>query len=256
MIRNIIDALKTAVRALFGNWWALGLFLLVYLALLGAVWGFVTLGLSSGLQVALTFVLTLVAPALFVLLQALGVGYTDTETRARGVLKPALRNWWKLFLISLPLLLLWWGFSWGIARLEPWLMDRLGQDVSYGKALRRTGQIMMALRFLLLWLGLPLLALQLWISASLEGAGRALKSIGRNLLRAFSPRSVLTYLIGMSLFAVIPYYLFFTRTQFGGAWVEMSLLGARMTLALLFILFGWVITAGALAHMRRGEPVE
>lgn len=112
------------------------------------------------------------------------------------------------------------------------------------------------MRFLLLCIALPLATIHLWISTAHEGLRAALKGIGRTLARAFAPRAVLAYAIGLVIFGVVPYFLLFTRTPTKNAWVEIGLLSARLVLALLFALLGWVITLGALAKMtlgRRGD---
>jgi hypothetical protein len=110
--------------------------------------------------------------------------------------------------------------------------------------------ILTTLRFLLLGLVMPLVAIQLWIEAAREGLGRAFKNIGRVVGRALAPGAVLVYAIGLLFFGVIPYFLITIYYSRGGAWTQVSLLGARLLLASLSILFGWLVTTGALSRAR------
>ena len=87
----------------------------------------------------------------------------------------------------------------------------------------------------------PFAAIQLWIATTREGLGAALKGIGRAVARAFAPRSVLIYAVGLLIFGVTPYFLIFTRMPVSNWWVEVGLLAARLALALIFVLFGWVM---------------
>ena len=245
MLKNIINALAVAARNLFGNWRALSVFVLLYAALLLTLYWFFTTGVATVWQVVLTFALIVIVPLLFFLLQAMSVSYATGELNTGAWLKRALRDWWKLLLISLPLLLLAIGlsllFDKGAVKLE----DQAHQ----GGGAKIMLTAFNVLRFVVLYIALPLVAIQLWIAASREALGAALKGMGRSLVRALSLRSLLTYLIGFVIFAVIPYFLFFTRTPAKNAWLEMSLLGMRLVMALLIIFFGWVVTVGALARI-------
>ncbi len=260
---SVMTALSMAMRSLFGNWRALATFVGLYLALLLALYWFFALRESSIPQLLLTLVLAVIAPVLFFVLQAMSVSYTTGETQPGALVKRALHGWWKLLLLSLPLLLL----AWGVAALLDWGEGNVTEKMEAARAAARSAKSSLAwvkmvftiLRFLLLYLALPLIAVQLWITASRASLGTAIKDAGRSLLRALSPRTLLTYLIGFVIFAVIPYFLFFTRTPAKNVWLEMSLFGARLALALLFILLGWVVTLGALAKLSvfgEGESIS
>ena len=75
-----------------------------------------------------------------------------------------------------------------------------------------------------------------------EGLGTAIKRIAGLLARAFAPRSVLIYVVGFLVFAVVPYYLLFRTTQTSHAWLELFLLVVRLIAVFALTLFGWVIT--------------
>jgi hypothetical protein len=67
-------------------------------------------------------------------------------------------------------------------------------------------------------------------------------------MRAFSARSLLTYGVGMIVFALVPYFLITKRTPVESNTLELLLFGARILLAFSLMLFGWVMTMTALAR--------
>lgn len=254
MLKTIFNSLTASIRNLFGNWQALGLILLIYFALLLSVYSSLLLKESSIMQLLVTLLLVLLIPVLFFALQALSVSYANAGLLSRGYVSTALRSFWKLLLLSLPLLLLAWLVEWLLSKID------VTTSAAIREAARRTTRAgaepasinwlaaaVTTVRFLLLGLVLPLIAIQLWIVAVRESFADVFKNLGRCLARAFAPRSLLTYLIGLLFFGVIPYFLFFTRTPIKSAWLEMVVFGARLALAFLFVLFGWVITLGALS---------
>jgi hypothetical protein len=195
----------------------------------------------------------------------MGVSYIQSETRFGDWLRQAWRECWKLILISVPIVLLAWLISYLLGRLETDVLGAMrdaarsapGVPRAPARATEQPGRwlevTITTLRFLLLYIALPLAAIHLWIAAARDGLGDALKGAARTVARAFAPRAVLTYVIGFLIFGVIPYFLLFTRTQVGNAWIEIGLLGARLALAMVFILFGWVITLGALTNVSAGS---
>jgi hypothetical protein len=259
MLKNVVSAMTTATRRLIGNWRALITFVGLYVALLLVLYLFFTTREASIGQLLLTLLTAIAAPVLFFVLQTLGISYTAREASLGVLLKQSLRQWWRLILISLPLLLLAWLIAYLLGQLE------LQVPAAMREAARTTvgtsrppsrdttlpiqwlGVVVTALRFLLLYLALPLATIHLWIVTAREGLGAAIRGVGRSLARAFAPRAVLIYACGLVVFGVIPYFLIFTKTPVSRWWLEVTLLGARLALALLFILFGWVITLGALA---------
>ena len=81
--------------------------------------------------------------------------------------------------------------------------------------------------------------------------------MGQLLARAFSPQSVLIYIIGFLIFAVVPYFLLFRTTPNKHAWLELVLLGARVAAVFALTLLGWVITVKAIALLttKSSEPI-
>jgi hypothetical protein len=109
-----------------------------------------------------------------------------------------------------------------------------------------------ALRLLLLGVLLPLVGLHLLLAAAREGFGASLRRVGRTVARAYAPRSVLTYAVGMIVFALLPYFLVTVRTPVRAGWLELTLLSVRLGLAFLLTLGGVLMTMTALARSDGG----
>jgi hypothetical protein len=106
-----------------------------------------------------------------------------------------------------------------------------------------------SLWLLLLGFALPLTAAHLWLSAAREGLGATLKGLHRVVGRAFAPRSVLVYALGLVVFGLTPYFVIYTRTAFSNGSAELFIFGLRLALAFALTLTGWLITLGALARV-------
>src|SRR5205085_8930730 len=113
-----------------------------------------------------------------------------------------------------------------------------------------------SLWLLLLGIVLPLVAAHLWLSAARDGLVFTLKRIHRVTARAFAPRSVFIYVVGFFVFALVPYFVLFTRTQVSNGWAELFFFGLRLALAFILTLWGWTITLGALARATPTPPTE
>ena len=116
-----------------------------------------------------------------------------------------------------------------------------------------------ALRLLVLGVFLPLAAMHLWLAAARDELLAAFARFHRHLARAFSARSVLTYGVGMIVFALIPYFLITKRTPVSSNTLELLIFGVRILIAFTLMLFGWVMTMTALRAMasratRRPSP--
>ncbi len=207
-------------------------------------------------QVALTLLLMIIIPVLFFMLQAMGVKYTNAEIKLSDLLRLAGRDFWKLLLISLPFIALVWFLVWSVNKLE--FMGVTGireaaqssEQIKTGEArIKLINTVAFTVNALLLYFILPLLSIQLWIAVLRDGLKQTFKGILRVLLKAFAPRLVLTYLLGFVVFGVLPYYIITTRTPIKSPWMDLSVLGLRIGLALLVILIGWVVTLGAMAKL-------
>ncbi len=266
MLTEIFRSISTAARRLLKSWQSMLLLAVVYAALLAAVYFFVAIREASIGQVILTFGLALASFVLFFLLHAIVVrgiaraGQNDSPEGAWSLAKSSAANCWKLVVISLPLI--------AVAILIAYLLNKAqnyfgpsaeaGSDMLESMAGRRTRgsgsepinwrvSIFSSLRYLSFGLFLPLATIHLWLAAVRDGLWPAIKKTGANLARAFAPSSVLIYVIGFLVFAVLPYFLLFKNTPSSKAWLEISFLVARLAAVFLLTLFGWVITVWALS---------
>jgi hypothetical protein len=234
---------------------------IVYACLLAALYTFVVVREASMVQVVLTFALALAAPLLFFLLQAMIVSgiAREGEVNLTSLLKTSLANLWKLIVVTLPLI--------GLAILLGYLLmkaqTRFGAAVPDAAAelprrvatgarqasrpIDWNAALLSTIRYLLFGLVLPLAAIHIWLATARDGLGAALKRVGRIIGRAFSPQSVLIYIVGFIVFGVIPYFILFKSTSSGRAWLEISLLATRMAAVFALTLLGWVITIKALS---------
>ncbi len=243
MIKNVWTAVTVAAGKLLRNWRSVAIFVGFYAALLLMLYLFFTAREARLWDVLLNLALILFTPALFFMIQCLGVSYTQNGISSGFLLRQALCDFWKLILVSVPMLILTWLCLGGFGLVEGWLgRTKTGVWPKIG---------IIALRYLLFAFVLPLVMIRLWIAAMREGVGATFRRIGRNLLSAFAPHSVLIYAAGLIVFALIPYFLISVRTTVHNAWLELGLLGVRLALALLLMLFGWVITLGALTEISR-----
>ena len=267
MFKNVIQSISGAARLLFGNWRVLLVFLFLYASLLATIYWFIATREANIPQLLLTLVLPLLAPVLFFIIQTMAVNYSSGDAKVSGLVRLSLRGFWKLALITVPVILLAWLIIYLLGKLEPEApavaRDAVRAVTGSGRSPARAAaqpiqwrDVMLAAAwYLLLGVVLPLTAVHLWIGAARDGIGKTLKRTGRSLIRAFRPSSVLIYAIGALVFAVIPWLLVMNRTSSKSPWVEVGLLGIRLVVAASLLLFGWLVTLGALRLNSPGESV-
>ena len=226
--------------------------------MLGAIYLFFVTREATVGQLLLSLMLPIAAPILFLVIQTIAARYNQGSQRAWALLGGSLRDFWKLLVISLPLIL--------IAVLAVYLFGKI-ETTAPASTVREAARALPApsrpvtpkpqpvhwqtvaittLEYLLFCLVLPLAAIHLWIGTARDGLKQTLKRSARILARAFAPQAVLIYAIGFVFFAVAPYFLIVTKTPASSAWLDAGLLVARLLLAALFSLIGWVVTVGAL----------
>ena len=105
MLTETFHSIISAARKVFTNWRAMLLLAIVYASLLAALYFFVAVREASIGQVMLTFALAIAAPLLFFVLQSMVASQTDEED-VGSLLRRSLSSFWKLILISLPLIAL------------------------------------------------------------------------------------------------------------------------------------------------------
>src|ERR1700730_10686973 len=109
MLTETFQSIAIAARSVSRNWKSMLLIAAVYACLLVVLYFFVSVREASLTQVVLTFALAIAAPLLFFVLQAMiaGAAASETDKLASGTLiRKALTSFWKLLLITLPLIAL------------------------------------------------------------------------------------------------------------------------------------------------------
>jgi hypothetical protein len=269
MTKNVLASIFAAARDLLRSPRAFALLVALYLALIAACFFFITTREATVWQLIVTFASALLAPLLFFVVQAAGASYAVGERGAAGLLRRTARSFGKVLLVSVPLVLL--------AVLSVYLLNKLEDRVKLTPEERARVEystqgpetetdsaptdsrpkppvrwkylFVSALRLLVLGVFLPLVAMHLWLAAVRDGLIAAFARFHRHLMRAFSARSVLTYGVGMIVFALIPYFLITKRTPVSSNTFELLIFGARILIAFTLMLFGWVMTMTALSRL-------
>lgn len=264
MMKEALMAIGTTAREVLRNWRMMPLFILLYALLLACVYLFVSTREATLWQIVLTALMATLAPLVFFLMQGAGVSYTSGTQQGTGALaRRALKTFWKLFIASIPLILLGVLVVYLVNKLQaryPLPAPPDAPATNYPATptppapLYWQSVLFPSLRLLLLGIVLPLMAIHLWIFIAREGFKQTLKKLHRVVLRAFAPASMLVYTLGLVAFAFIPYFLIFKRTTVESAWLELLVFGLRLALAFVFTLWGWLITLGALARLSDATP--
>ena len=280
MLTETFHSLVAAARNVVKNWQSTLLTAAVYASLLALLYLFVSIREATLAQVTLTFVFAVTVPLLFFILQAMIASGSARRIAAEGTSEPdqvaagfllrrSLANFWKLILISLPLIALGLLIAYLLARAqnhfgqspEPviTLPHPIAPNATAAHAARPINwkvALFSTIRYLSFGLVLPLMAIHLWLATVHDGLGGALRKMATLLSRAFAPQSVLIYVIGFLIFAVAPYFLLLKTTQTKHVWLELFFLVARLLVVFALTLFGWTITVRALGLFSSGAPPE
>jgi hypothetical protein len=258
MIKDSLHAFGASARDALRNWPGLLLLAALYAALLASVYFFFSTGVANTFQLAVSALAVAAAPLLlFALLTASAEVALPGATFGR-VARRTPRDFLKVLLLALPLIGLAVLFVYLLGKLQGWLPKV--EEAPHAAMLTATGEpkpaplhwqnaLVTSLWLLLLGVALPLAAAHLWLSAARDGLVLTLKRIHRVLGRAFLPRSVFVYAVGLFVFGLTPYFVLFTRTQVSNGSAELLLFGLRLGLAFLLTLLGFAITLGALARL-------
>ncbi len=265
MIKNALTVIGITARRFLRDWRASVIFSVLYAMLLAALYLFVSTKEATTWQLTMTALYAVAAPILLVAILSASVNYTTPEVSAGALMRRTVRDFWKVLVIGLPLIVLAIGVTYTLHRLQvryglpaDGSVQRVTEVVMRSvddtgvvsvRPLRWINVLFTSLRLLLLGIALPLVAIHLWIVAVRDGFGKAIKNLFRVVASAFAPQSLMIYGIGLFVFALVPYFLIFTRTPVDSGWLEVVILGMRLALAFIFTLWGWVITVGALATL-------
>ena len=257
MIKDSINAIADSARAALRGWRGLLLLSALYLVTYACFYLFFSTGQATAFQLALSGLTALAAPLLLLVLIAATANFALPERQAAGaVARRGVRDFWKVLLLAVPVAALGWLFFYLLGKLEGALPKMEDMPRAFLSAtaermpapLRWQETLMSWLWILLFGVVLPLLASHLWLSAARDGLKATLKSIHRVAARAFAPRSVLVYTIGFFVFALLPYFVLYTRTAVTNGWAELLMFGLRLAVTFVLTLLGWTITLGALAR--------
>lgn len=224
----------SAVRLLFKNRVTMLLLVVLYGSLLFAGYLFVSTREATISQLLVTLGLVVVAPVLFFALQVVSVNYVSGPG-ANGLVRKSVFEGLRLMAVSVPVIVLTVLAFYGLGKIES----------------HQT--VVVTVRYLLVGVIAPLLAIQVWVAASRDGLRQLLRRAHKVTARAFAPQSVFIYACGAMVFAIAPYFLIFHTSQIERAWLEVSLLAVRLVLSAFLILFGWVTTVGTLALLNKSE---
>lgn len=232
MYTKSLKAMFSAVRLLVQSPRVFLTLLVTWAALLIAVYLFASTREATIFQVVLTLVLGMAAPALFFVLQAVSVTYAERPVvRIRQIVIDCL----KLIVVSVPVIT--------ITFLVIHALNKIQSHVTLATTVR----------YLLIAVVAPMLAIQLWIATSNSGPRSLVKGLHRVLARAFAPQSMFVYGLGFLIFAVIPFLTLQIGIRSEHAWVELSVLIVRLAVSATLILLGWVTTVAALSILNRTD---
>jgi hypothetical protein len=262
MFKESFAALGASARDLFRNWRGLLLVAAVYVLLLLSVYYFFAVGVANAWQLFVTALTAAAAPLLFFLFQTAAANAALPDSTAGRVLRRAPRDFAKVLLLSVPVAVFAVLFVYLLFKLQGWLpkVDEpphvaLASGVSGERPapLHWQDALQSSLWLLLLGVLLPLTAAHLWLSAARVGMTATLKGFHRVVGRAFLPRSVFVYAVGLFLFGLMPYFVLFTRTSLTNGWAELTVFGLRLAFVFGLTLVGWLVTLGALARVTPPE---
>jgi hypothetical protein len=262
MIKDSLNALADSAREAFRGWRGLLLVSALYFLLLACLYEFFSVGVATAWQLAVSALTALAAPLLLFVLLAATAHFALPEEKTVGALaRRSLRDFAKVLLFAVPVAALGWLVFYLLVKLPEHLpkMDEGPRVVVSATAESRPvplhwqEALTSGLWVLLLGVVLPLVAAHLWLSVARDGFVPTLKRIHRVVARAFAARSVLVYLVGFFVFALMPYFVLYTRTSVSNGWAELLIFGVRLAFAVVLTLWGWTITLGALARVTPPE---
>ena len=260
MIKDSFGALGASARDTLRGWRALLLLCALYLALLACVNRFFPVGVATAWQLAQTGVTALAPPLLLLVLLAATAHFAlPGEKRPGALMRRSLRDFLKVLLLAVPVAALGLLLFYLLGKLQQHLPKVAEAPAEFARATRTLESkpaplhwqeaLMSSLWILAFGLVLPLLAAHLWLSAARDGLKPTLRRLHRVAGRAFAPRPVLVYTLGLFVFGMLPYFVLYTRTGVSNGWAELGLFGLRLVVVFLLTLLGWTITLGALARV-------
>jgi hypothetical protein len=257
MVKESFAAIGNSARDLLKSPGTLGLLAVLYFLLLAAAYLFISTGVGNIFQLILTGFTVVLVPLLFFIVQTSATAFGNGESSSLKVFSAGLKSFWKIMLVSIPLIGLVVLTCYLLAKLQThfgspaasptrYVMSHDPSHIATTTPLRWFDVLLASIRLIVLGIVLPLVAIHYWLAITRIGLWASVKGTLRVVGQALSGRSVLIYSIGMVFFGLIPYFLVFTRTPVKNGWLELIVFGLRITLTFLFTLCGWLITVRAL----------
>ena len=162
------SAMFSAMRLLLKSRRVLVLLLAAWAGLLASVYLFASTREATISQLLLTLVVVIAAGALFFFLQAVSVTYADGPISGGHVRKTVI-DCLKLILVSLPVLAITLLALYGLNKIQTYLT------------------LATMLRYLVVGVVAPMLAIQLWIATTKSGLRDLMKSLRGVLSKTFAP---------------------------------------------------------------------
>lgn len=249
---TILKLWFSAIRATFANPLALLVFAIIYAFLLVASYLFISIREATIWQVFVTYVLMILIPISFFILQAAIINRAlDEKLRWRVILIDAAKFLVVFILVLLVVGLLYYLLNKFSARYPAPAVELFKPEKGAKPPtppLHWPSLLFGTLRFVLLGIAFPLATIHLWIAVARPGVTSFFKRIASALARAFSSDSVLIYGLGLIIFFVLPYLSLVPRFTLSGRKTEFAFFGLRLVFAFVFSLVGWVLTLNALTR--------
>jgi hypothetical protein len=247
-------------RALLTTPVALAILAALYALLLATLYFFIRVREATVWQVALTLFLLVLIPLEFFVLQSAILQRARTGTFSWG---PMIRDAIKLAVVTIPTILLGYAFyyllnKWQAHYLPPDALTAIPGTKEGPAPLHWPTLLFATLRCFLFGIALPLATIHLWIEISGRDlratfGSAAAKRFGNAFVRALAFDSVLTYVLGLIVFFLIPYAILFVPHQFKGNKTDFVFFVLRLVLVYGFTLIGWIVTVTTLARAADDE---
>lgn len=255
-----LKLLYDSIRSTLTNVRALIILAVLYALLLVSFYYFISTREATVWQVFVTYVLLLLVPLEFFVLQAAIVEFArDRKFALKQIMLAAI----KMFVVTIPIVIIG-AFVW-------WLMNKLqtrfpgppapivfAPTPSKAQPVHWPTLLITTLRFVLFGVAFPLATIHLWIEASVcdvrasfaGGVKTIFGTIGRALARAFSSEAVFVYGVGLVLFVLVPYLVLFVPLAVKGNKTDFAIFILRLLLVFIFTLIGWVVTLATLVRAK------
>ena len=261
MITTVLKSFAGTTQSLLQSPRALAVFAGLYALLLASLGGFIRIHEATVWQVTVTFILLVLVPAEFFVLQSAVVTHAQQSKFQWGRI---LRVAFKLALVTIPIILIGYAL---FLLLNKWKAHYpapapvLVFDTPHGPPRPQPTHwptvLFATLRGLLFGVALPLATIHFWLALAAHsfqevfsgGAKPVLRRLGNVSARAFASDSVLTYALGLIVFVVLPYAVLFVHISPKGTKTDFAVFVARIMLAFAFTLVGWIATIGTLARI-------